>query len=203
MALALMYVWCADIRIFPMAEAAQGLKLVENCPPRRRRPIFWGIVIALVISFVVSVVVSLGLAYKYGGMTLNSWFFEGGPKAPFRLMAEKLKNPSPPSVPGYLLMTLGAAVTIALGVLRSTFPWFSLHPIGFAVGSVWLMNQLWFSIFLAWLAKSLILRYGGPLIYKKVVPFFLGLALGQYTAAAFWFVVDLCNGKTGNQVFWI
>ena len=38
MALALMYVWCADIRIFPMAECAQGLKLVDACPaPRRRR----------------------------------------------------------------------------------------------------------------------------------------------------------------------
>jgi len=49
----------------------------------------------------------------------------------------------------------------------------------------------------------LILRYGGPSIYKRVVPFFLGLVLGQYTAAAFWFVVDLCTGKTLNTVFWI
>ena len=203
MALALMYVWCADIRIFPMAECAQGLKLVEDCPTRRRRGIFWAITLALVISFVVSVVVSLSLAYKYGGITLNRWFFEGGPIAPFRLMAEKLQNPAPPSVPGYVFVGVGAAVTAGIAVLRIAFPWFTLHPIGFAVGSVWLMNHLWFSIFLAWLLKSLILRYGGPSVYRKVVPLFLGLVLGQYTAAAFWFVVDLITEKTGNMVFWI
>jgi hypothetical protein len=161
------------------------------------------LVLALVISFVLSTVVSLMLAYKYGGMTLNSWFFVGGPKAPFRLMAEMLQTPSPPSGPGYLLMGVGAAVTAALAFMRASFPSFILHPIGFTVGSVWLMNQLWFSIFLAWLIKTLVLRYGGPSVYKKIVPFFLGLVLGQYTAAAFWFVVDLCTGKTGNQVFWI
>ena len=205
MALALMYVWSADIRIFPMAEWAQGMKLVEGCPDnkRERRPIFWAIVMALVISFVLSIFLSLTLAYKYGGITLNSWFFSGGPRAPFRLMAEKLQNPSPPSTPGYFLMAGGALVTIALAALRASFSWFTLHPIGFAVGGVWLMHQLWFSVFLAWLIKSLILRYGGPAVYRKVVPFFLGLVLGQYTAAAFWFVVDLCTGKTGNQVFWI
>jgi len=203
MAMSLMYVWCADIRIFPMAEAAQGLKMAEECPGRRRRGIFWAIVVALVISFVLSAYISLRFGYKYGGITLNQWFFVGGPKAPFRLMAEKLQNPSPPSVAGYLLMGLGALATVGLAAMRASFSWFTLHPIGFAVGSVWLMDRLWFSIFLAWLVKSLILRYGGPLVYRRAVPFFLGLVLGQYTAAAFWFVVDLCTGKTGNMVFWI
>ena len=202
MALALMYVWCADIRIFPMAEAAQGLKLAEDCPGRRRG-IFWAFVIALAISFIVSAYMSLSLAYGRGAMTLDSWFYIRGPQAPFALMADKFQNPSPPSLPGYLLMALGGAVTVVLTVMRATFPWFALHPIGFAVGSVWLMNHLWFSIFLAWLIKSLILRYGGPAVYKKAVPFFMGLVLGQYSAAAFWFVVDLCTGKTENRLFWI
>ena len=87
--------------------------------------------------------------------------------------------------------------------VRTALPGFVLHPVGFAVGSVWLMDELWFSIFVAWLIKTLILRYGGPTLYRRVVPFFLGLILGQYTAAAFWFLVDLYTGKTGNQVFWI
>mgnify|MGYP000458764843 CR=1 FL=1 len=42
----------------------------------------------------------------------------GGKLTTFRLMAEKLQNPSPPSVPGYLLMSLGALLTIALTALR-------------------------------------------------------------------------------------
>ena len=202
MALALMYVWCADIRIFPMAECAQGLKMVEDSPTRSRRGIFWAMALALVISFVLSIYISMKLGYKYGGITLNRWFFVGAAKTPFNLMAEKLQNPSPPSLPGYLLMGSGAIITIGLTVMRTMFPWFVLHPIGFVVGSAWLMNSLWFSVFLAWLIKSIILRYGGAMVYKKVVPFFLGLVLGQYTAAAVWFVIDLCTGKTGNIVFW-
>ena len=203
MALSLMYVWCADIRIFPMAQAAQGLKMAEACPAACRRGILGAIILALVISFVLSIGLSLYLGYTYGGITLGSWLFDRGPRVPFSLMAERLRNPTPPSLPGYLLMGLGAGVTVLLAALRTYLPWCQLHPIGFAVGRVWLMNQLWFSIFLAWLLKNLVLRYGGPLVYRRFVPFFLGLALGQYTSATFWFLVDWCTGKTGNQVFWI
>jgi hypothetical protein len=203
MALALMYVWCADIRIFPMAEAAQGLKMIDTCPPRKRRGVFWAMCLALVISFIVSITLSLYLAYTYGGITLEAWFFGNGAKAPYVMMADHLNNPKPPSVPGYLLMSGGATVSVALAVLRATFSWFAFHPIGFAIGSTWIMNVAWLSIFLAWLVKSLILRYGGPRAYRQAVPFFLGVLMGQYSAAAFWFVVDLFTGETNNIVFWI
>jgi hypothetical protein len=203
MGLALMYVWCVDTRIFPMAEAAQGLKLAEACPPRRRRGVFWAMAVALAIGFVVSAWISLKLAYTHGGITLNRWYFVSGPQVPFRFMAEKSEHPSAPSLVGYGLTTAGAVVTVLIVWLRTRFAGFMLHPIGFAVGPQMLMDQLWFSFFLAWLVKSLILRYGGAHVYRRAVPFFLGLVLGQYTAAAFWFVVDLCTGKTGNVVFWI
>ena len=96
---------------------------------------------------------------------------------------------------------VGALATLGLSIMRASFSWCSLHPIGFAVGSVWVMNKLWFSIFLAWVIKSLVLRYGGPLVYRKAVSFFLGLILGTYSAAGLWFVVDLVTGKTGNVIF--
>ena len=203
MALALMYVWCADIRIFPMAEAAQGLKMTERCPPARRHAVFWAMTLALAISFVLSISICLYLAYTRGGITLESWFFDGGPRAPFRLMAEWSKEPSPPNLAGYGLMTSGAVVTVVLSILRASFSWFSLHPIGFAIGSTWIMNIIWLSVFLAWLCKASILRYGGPQAYRKAVPFFLGMVMGQYSAAAFWFVVDLITGTSGNNVFWV
>ena len=118
-------------------------------------------------------------------------------------MAEKAQYPSSPSVTGYVLTAVGAIFTVLLVWLRTVYPWFTLHPIGFVVGPQMLIDNLWFSIFLAWLIKALVLRYGGAHMYRRTVPFFLGLILGQYTAAAFWFVVDLCTGKTGNIVFWI
>lgn len=54
-----------------------------------------------------------------------------------------------------------------------------------------------------WLLKTLILKYGGIKIFDRLRPFFLGLILGQYSVATFWFVIDLITGHTGNSVFWI
>ena len=46
-----------------------------------------------------------------------------------------------------------------------------------------------------WVAKTLILRYGGMRLYKQTVPFFLGLALGHFaTAGIVWGIVGVLSG---------
>jgi hypothetical protein len=65
------------------------------------------------------------------------------------------------------------------------------------------MDQLWFSIFLAWLFKLLAMKYGGPSFFRRTRPFFLGLILGQFTIAGLWLLIDLFTGMTDNVVFWI
>ncbi len=67
---------------------------------------------------------------------------------------------------------------------------------------------MWFfmflrTIFLVWLTKGLILKFGGVSLFRQGKPFFLGLILGQYSAAVIWFLIDLVTGHTGNMVFWI
>jgi hypothetical protein len=78
-----------------------------------------------------------------------------------------------------------------------------LHPIGYPVSMVWLTDQLWFSIFLAWLFKLVIMKYGGPRLFRSAKPFFLGLIVGQFFAAGLWLAIDYCTGMTDNVVFWI
>ena len=60
------------------------------------------------------------------------------------------------------------------------------------------MNWVWFSIFTAWVLKSIILKFGGSAGYLKTRPFFLGLILGQVSVAGLWLIIDGCTGKTGN-----
>ena len=56
-----------------------------------------------------------------------------------------------------------------------------------------IMDSIWCSIFLAWPTKATVLK--GAALYRKNVPFFLGVALGQIAAAGFWLPVD---GFTGT-----
>ena len=196
------YVYSSDVRTFPMCPAAHGLKMSEEIG-KKKRLLFWGMFLALIIGIFTSLWLNLRLSYTYGGANLNSWYFVGGPKAPFEYTADKILHPSSPNGLGWLSKGIGAIVMFGLMFMRNRFLWWPLHPIGFAVGSVWLMSSLWFSIFLAWLLKRMILRYGGPKIYKNSIPFFLGLILGQYTCAGVWFVIDYFTKMTGNQVFWI
>jgi hypothetical protein len=44
------------------------------------------------------------------------------------------------------------------------------------------LYRLWFPIFVIWLVKSMLLRYGGLRSYHRALPFFLGLVLGEFAA---------------------
>jgi hypothetical protein len=66
-----------------------------------------------------------------------------------------------------------------------------------------LTNHISFSVFLAWLVKTLILKYGGPSFYRLARPFFLGLIAGQFAVSGMWLVIDYFTGMTGNSIYWV
>ena len=202
LALALTYIYAADLRTFPLASSSMSLKIIENSE-KNRRAFFWAIFLAIIINIITTLILELKLAYKYGGINLTNWYFVGGPQAPYKYAADIIKNPTTSNKIGWLCRAIGF---ITMGILifaRQNFLWWPLHPIGFLVGPVWLMDQLWFSIFVVWLIKKLILKYGGVGIYNKFKYFFLGLPLGLYTCAGIWFIIDLFTGRQGNSIFWI
>lgn len=201
-ALSLTYIYAADLRTFPLASGSMSLKIIERAEENRKR-FFWFLFMAILINIITTLILELKLAYKYGGINLNDWYFGGGPRAPYKYAADIIKNPTTPNKIGYLCRAIGF---IGMGILifaRQNFLWWPLHPIGFLIGPVWLMDQLWFSIFIVWLIKKLILKYGGAQVYNKFKYFFLGLPLGLYTCAGIWFIIDLFTKRQGNQIFWI
>ncbi len=201
-AIAMSYVWCSDIRTFVMASAANGLKLAESTQDRKR-PLFWLMAAAVLVSAPLSIYLTTRWAYRVGGVTMNSWFFVGGPLAPLKWVQVHFLNPEGPNVAGWLLTALGAGLMALLSAMRQRFLWWPFHPIGFALAPVWIMDQQWMTILLSWLAKVAILRYGGVKTYQRARGFFLGLILGQFVTNGLWLVIDQIAGGTGNQIFWI
>ena len=90
-----------------------------------------------------------------------------------------------------------------LVVARHTLLWWPLHPIGYPIGAVWLMGQLWFSIFLAWLIKLLAMKYGSPGLFRRAWPFFLGRIPCQFSIAGICFIIDFFKGFTVHVDFGI
>ncbi|NQT53239.1 hypothetical protein HQ576_14360 [bacterium] len=200
--LGMTYIWMGDIRTFVMAACANGLKLTSMLRGRKR-PVFWAMALAIVVALVFSVWATLKIAYMHGGANANRWFFETGPCLPFHYAVGVMKTPVGASVNGWIFRGIGAASMSALLFMHLRFVWWPLHPLGFPIASVWLTGHLWFSIFLAWAVKVMVLRYGGAELYRRTRFFFLGLILGQYTVCGVWIVIDLFTGKVGNTLFWI
>ncbi len=76
-----------------------------------------------------------------------------------------------------------AALFILLGTRFSSWP---IHPVGLAFPT-----RYGFSVFLTWLPKFIILRFGGVAMYRKSVPFFYGLIVGYIMAVWFYAIVDI------------
>ncbi len=200
--LAFSYTWAADIRTFVMASVTHGLKIIQTLPGKRRR-LLWGIIVAIAVSFVSSSWLILKFAYAEGGINLNNWFFEGGVRAPFDFIGSKLNFPTGANWIGWIWTGIGGGLMFGLMWLQRRFLWWPVHPIGFAIGTMYTTDQIAFSVFLAWLLKVVILKYGGPKFYRTTKPFFFGLIAGQFVIAAVWLVIDHITGTYGNCIYWI
>jgi hypothetical protein len=203
-ALAYTYIWHGDVRTFIMASCTNGLKVLEGV--RHLRPLFWTLVLAIAVTLIGSAVTILHLSYTYGGVNLHGWFFGAGPQVPFQFITHKLQNLPLVQWDGWFFKGVGGAIMAILTALRHRFLWWPFHPLGFAICTVsYIVGRIWFSFFLTWLLKLIILKYGGPNLYRKLGPFFIGLVLGQTCNAGFWIFIDFFSGMTGNGIgalFW-
>ncbi len=86
---------------------------------------------------------------------------------------------------------------------RQRLSWWPVHPIGFPIGANSMMNHVWFSVFLAWMIKKIVLRYGGAALYQRSQAFFLGLIAGQVLCNGIWLVIDYFTGQVGNSIYWV
>jgi hypothetical protein len=97
-------------------------------------------------------------------------------------------------------MGFGAFFTWLMMLVRSRYAGFPLHPLGYLMCLAFPAKIFWFSIFIGWLAKSVVMRYGGIEAYRRLIPAFLGLVVGEVSMILFWLVVDGWLGRTGHQL---
>lgn len=191
-------VWAGDLLVFMTAPLANGLRLSSELSGHHRA-LLGTIAAAMLISLIGSAWFTLYLAYRDGALNLHPQYFTTFASYPSSFAAQKLANPTGPSLSGWLWTAAGGLFMALLMIARHKFAWWPFHPLGFAVSMGWVMNSIWFSIFLAWLIKVVALKYGGPSLYQKTRPFFLGVVLGQFVVGGIWLVIDGLTGVVGNS----
>jgi len=81
--------------------------------------------------------------------------------------------------PGLGFFLGGGLVMLLLTWTRQHLVWWPFHPIGFPIGANYLLNHVWSSVFIAWVIKKLVLRFGGAAPYRTSQTFFLGFDRGR------------------------
>ena len=193
--LATTFLWTTG-RNFVMVSCANSLRLGEELGGGKRA-LFWVILLALAVSLGAAIWMIMTLGHQYGA--INLWIWGGGEYS----YAEKLiRTPLEPHVWNWINTAIGATIMTLLMVARWLYVWWPLHPLGYAIGPIWIIDALWFNMFLAWLIKVVVLKYGGVGLYRRTRPFFMGMILGYFTPAGFYLIVDHFTGMTWNIIFW-
>lgn len=189
-ALSVSYAWFCDVKSFFMPAAAHAAKLGDALN-LRRNAIVVAVVLALVAGVVTSMYYTLAMGYAHGAYNYGDWIFMGGSLVPYNAMVEKMRNPFDVGWNKLGVMAAGMAVMAGLTFMRYRFNWWPLHPLGFPVAYTLPVQLSAFSIFIAWAAKSMILRFGGIALYRTFEPFFYGMITGFFVACGLSFVVDM------------
>ena len=191
-------IWTESLASTMMAHAATGLKLGAEIA-RRKRWLLAAIAIAIGVSAISTFGMSLWLSYRDGGINIAG-SIRYLPDYTWGYVARRVDENAGPNWLGWLVRLLGGGVMTGLLMLQRRFLWWPLHPLGFVVSMDRVMDTNWFPVFLAWLIKSVLLKYGGLKAYRSLIPLFYGLILGQFVAGGVWLIIDYFTGMMGNRI---
>lgn len=150
------------------------------------------LIVAMMFAAVVGILASfwayLVVGYKIG---VVSDLGTGG----YNLLQSWISHPADTDVPAVIFIGVGAFFTGFFWWLRTLFPFWPFHPAGYMVaGEKSTIGRLWFSIFISWSVKTILLKVGGIRLYRKAYPLFLGLILGEFMVGGVWVLIRLITG---------
>ncbi|MBD3184824.1 hypothetical protein GF312_21255 [Candidatus Poribacteria bacterium] len=188
-------------RSHPMPHMLEGMKMT-NLSGYRSRRLSLGIVLSAFVTVIACFWIYLHLYYKTGASSgyFGPWTLGLGNETYSRLQ-NWIYYPTEPNSIGTIFMGVGFLIASALTFLRTRFLWFPFHPLGYAMAGDWGMYNLWSCFFASYMAKWIILKYGGLKLYRRSVPLFLGLALGDLTIGSIWSIIGVALDTTIYQPF--
>lgn len=176
-----------EFRNYPMPFQLEGFKMAEKSGIDTKK--LWKV---MMLSVAVGVFITfwafLQLNYKWGGV--GAW--RG--RSAYNTVQRWITIPTTPDASFLGAAGFGVIFVIINTVLRLRFIWWPLHPLGYPLAGYYHFDKLWFPFFISWIVKWTILRFGGMKAYRKAIPFFLGLVLGEFVMGSIWGILGLATG---------
>lgn len=167
----------------------------------RRRGLIWAMGAAMAVGLLCACALTLDLGYARGGLNLDRHFRDYS-RIPFdAFVGSRMLEPSPVFTKGLLYTGLGMGVAGLLTLARMRLKWWPLHPVALPLSTIWYTDTYFFSVFLAWAMKAIVLKFGGATLYRRTRPLFMGIILGEATGAGVWVIVDYFTGTIANRIF--
>ena len=183
-----------------MPNQFEPLKMAEGARINAHRLVI-AMMVGATLALIIGMWTNLDLMYREGALArLNPRRLWIGDAAWGRLETWML-HPTTENEPGTMYMGYAMALTVILHILRTRFIWWPLHPAGYAIGISFAIHYFWFTFFMTWVAKIIILRVGHVRGYQRSIPFFLGLILGDFVTGGLWMLYGVLTQQQTYMIY--
>jgi len=176
----------ANYNTFMAPNLLNAAKMNEDASGNRRR-FHCTLIASIIVSVVVAIGFALFLAHLVGASHMGSggWFYTYGPQSLFDKAVRAAGETPAFHATTATWYILGAGwIGLSMMVRRKFFRF--PHPIGFLMLVNPVMGVLWFSFFIGWFCKKVVVTYGGKATFDTARAFFIGLILGELIAVFVW-----------------
>ena len=181
-------IFTRDLRGILLTAFLDGQRLGDDTGVRRRT-LAWVFAIAVLVTIPVAAFIQLSLPYHRGALVLYDYMYQGNNVQFFRENSAWLQGENPHLSGALASFIAGGAITAVLAAMRVRYVGWPFHPLGYVLSTSWTVLTFWFPMLIAWVTKSLVVRYGGMRLYGRLRPLFLGMIFGEFTAAVMWTLI--------------
>ena len=191
-----------DHRCAVMPHQLEGFRIAKEAKMKERR-FFYIILLATALGIAFAFFNVLRMYYARGADTprVNPWRVNMG-KIPFFMLASWLNYPTSTDYTSLKFVGVGIVFVLFLTFMRGRFFWWPFHPVGYALANAWgSMYLFWSGMLAAWVVKFIIIRYGGIKFYRRALPFFIGILLGDFVIGSLWSIIGVLFNVPIYRVF--
>jgi hypothetical protein len=189
--------WRAN-RSHAMPAQLEGLRIWHGAG-LAPRSLLWPMVLATILSVVAGPWACLHVGYREGALSKCLGYSRWTGTEIYGWLSNALTAGQTFSWPRWFAVFAASGLTLGLWALQMRFTWFPLHPLGYCAGPM--LVWIWLPFFIAWVIKSVVIRYGGQRVYRRLIPFFFGLIVGDYLTGAVWSLISQTFQFAGYQIF--